>query len=314
MPRFEDGSYSSKAGIALIAKVLAGRCQMHYTRAAVGKGTIPEGMSPKTMTEPAGYVMDAKIAAVGNPVDGECQVSVQINSNDVETGFHATGVLLYAADPDLGEVPYTYLVLEEEPERIRPKSAAVGKLATFDLIAAVDEIDRVTATIDPDAVMTYKAVEQLIIGATAQKDITIPTTGWVDSRTQNPGGAGGALGGDEEPTEEAEEVPPEETEEPANPVEPGGGADEPDGLYIDIPVFEATERTPAMVTVMVRDSEAARACGLATTCKTLDGAVRLYAEKVPTSEIKASLTLFSVVAKTTEQVTTNVSGNAKKEE
>ena len=79
MPRFEDGSYSSKAGIALIAKVLAGRCQMHYTRAAVGKGTIPEGMSPKTMTEPAGYVMDAKIAAVGNPVDGECQVSVQIN-------------------------------------------------------------------------------------------------------------------------------------------------------------------------------------------------------------------------------------------
>ena len=182
MPRFEDGSYSSKAGIALIAKVLAGRCQMHYTRAAVGKGAIPEGMSPKTMTEPAGYVMDAKIAAVGNPVDGECQVSVQINSNDVETGFHATGVLLYAADPDLGEVPYTYLVLEDEPERIRPKSAAVGKLATFDLIAAVDEIDRVTATIDPDAVMTYKAVEQLILGATAQKDIIIPTTGWVDSR------------------------------------------------------------------------------------------------------------------------------------
>ena len=312
MPRFEDGSYSSKAGIALIAKVLAGRCQMHYTRAAVGKGAIPEGMSPKTMTEPAGYVMDAKIAAVGNPVDGECQVSVQINSNDVETGFHATGVLLYAADPDLGEVPYTYLVLEDEPERIRPKSAAVGKLATFDLIAAVDEIDRVTATIDPDAVMTYKAVEQLILGATAQKDIIIPTTGWVDSRgTQNPGGAGGG----EEPTEE----PSEETEESVDPIEPGGpgesgGTDEPDGLYIDIPVLEATERTPAMLSVMVRDSEAARACGLAPTCKTMEGAVRLYAEKDPTSEIKASLTLFGVVSRVVEQVSTHVGGNASREE
>lgn len=306
MPRFEDGSYSSKAGIALIAKVLAGRCGMHYTRAAVGKGAIPEGMSPKTMTEPAGYVMDAKIAAVGNPVDGECQVSVQINSNDVETGFHATGVLLYAADPDLGEVPYTYLVLEEEPERIRPKSAAVGKLATFDLIAAVDEIDRVTATIDPDAVMTYKAVEQLILGATVQQDIVIPMAGWVDGRTtQRPGGAAGDGG----------ELP-EETEEPTEPGTPeeSAGMDETDGLYVDIPVLEATESTPAMVSIMVRDSEAARACGLATTCKTVEGAVRFYAEKVPTSEIRASLTLFSVVARTGEQVTTHVGGSAGREE
>lgn len=37
MAIFEDGSYSSAPGIALIAKVLAGRCQMYYTRAAVGR-------------------------------------------------------------------------------------------------------------------------------------------------------------------------------------------------------------------------------------------------------------------------------------
>ena len=48
MAIFEDGSYSSTPGIALLGKVMAGRCQMHYTRAAVGKGTIPEGETPKT--------------------------------------------------------------------------------------------------------------------------------------------------------------------------------------------------------------------------------------------------------------------------
>ena len=37
-----DGSYGSAAGIALIAKVLAGRCAMKYTRVAVGKGNIPD--------------------------------------------------------------------------------------------------------------------------------------------------------------------------------------------------------------------------------------------------------------------------------
>ena len=78
MAKYEDGSYGSAAGIALIAKVLAGRCAMKYTRVAVGKGNIPDDKTPKTMTEPADYVMDAVIAGITNPVDGECQVTVQI--------------------------------------------------------------------------------------------------------------------------------------------------------------------------------------------------------------------------------------------
>lgn len=92
MAKFEDGSYGSFPGIELIAKVLAGRCKMHYTRVAVGKGYIEEGQTPKTMTEPAGYVMDAKISGYTNPVAGECQVTVQINSADVENGFYGIEV------------------------------------------------------------------------------------------------------------------------------------------------------------------------------------------------------------------------------
>ena len=53
MSKYEDGSYGSLPGIALIAQVLAGRCQMKYTRVAVGKGYIPDEETPKTMTEPA---------------------------------------------------------------------------------------------------------------------------------------------------------------------------------------------------------------------------------------------------------------------
>ena len=157
MAKYEDGSYGSAAGIALIAKVLAGRCAMKYTRVAVGKGNIPDDKTPKTMTEPADYVMDAVIAGITNPVDGECQVTVQINSANVDKGFYCTAVVLYAEDPDEGEVPYTYLVLENEPEWIRPASSIVGKLATIDLIAAVGDVDTVTAAIDPEAIATVAA-------------------------------------------------------------------------------------------------------------------------------------------------------------
>lgn len=162
MSQFEDGSYGSEKGIALLGKVLAGQCQMNYTKAAVGSGTIPDGKTPKTMDGPAGYVMDATIAAVTNPVDGECQVTIQILSDNVQTGFYATNIVLYAEDPDEGEVPYTYLSLENEPEWIRPASSIVGKLATFDIIAAVGDVDAVTAIIDPEAVATVACVENLI--------------------------------------------------------------------------------------------------------------------------------------------------------
>lgn len=135
---------------------------MRYTRAAVGSGAIPEGVHPRELAEVPGYVMDARIASVSNPVDGECQVSVQINSEDVETGFFATGILLYAQDPDEGEIPYAYLRMEDGPEWIRPASSLVGKLATFDLIAVVGEVGEVFADIDPDSILTRAAALALL--------------------------------------------------------------------------------------------------------------------------------------------------------
>lgn len=253
MSKFEDGSYGSLTGVSLIGKVLAGRCSMKYTRAAAGSGQIPEGMTPKTMTGPAGYVMDAMIAAVTNPVDGECQVTVQIKSDNVETGFYLTNIVLFAEDPDEGEVPFTYLSLENEPEWIRPASSIVGKLATFDLIAAVGDVDAVTATIDPDSIVTRAVVEQLIAGATVKREITIPATGW------DVGAEEGAEG----------------------------------SFYLDIPQGDVTEEMVPSVSVFPADMETAKACGLCTAARTMEGKIRLYAEKAPTAEMQACLLLLN---------------------
>ena len=162
LTNIQDGCFACAPCRALIAKVLAGRCQMRYTRAAVGSGDIPEGVHPRDLTEVPGYVMDAKISAASNPVDGECQVGVQINSEKVETGFFATGILLYAQDPDEGEVPYAYLRMEDGPEWIRPASSLVGKLATFELIAVVGDVNEVFADIDPDSILTRAAAQKLM--------------------------------------------------------------------------------------------------------------------------------------------------------
>lgn len=169
MSLFTDGCYQCAPAEALIAKVLAGRCTMHYTKVAVGSGSIPEGSSPATMTEPAGYVMDAKLSGVTNPVDGECQVTAQITSDDVAEDFSATGVLLYAQDPDLGDVPYTYLVLESAPEPIKSAVSTVGKIAIFELVAAVGAVDNVTADIDLKTLVTAEKVAEMIASHNADK-------------------------------------------------------------------------------------------------------------------------------------------------
>jgi len=86
MAKYEDGSYGSAAGIALIAKVLAGRCAMKYTRVAVGKGNIPDDKTPKTMTEPADYVMDAGVVNGCETGDGVVKFySKEIPAADIST-------------------------------------------------------------------------------------------------------------------------------------------------------------------------------------------------------------------------------------
>lgn len=274
MSMFEDGSYGSLTGVKLIGKVLAGRCAMKYTRAAVGSGQIPEGFTPKTMTGPAGYVMDAMIAAVSNPVDGECQVTVQIKSDNVPTGFYATNIVLFAEDPDDGEVAYTYLSLENEPEWIRPASSIVGKLATFDLIAAVGDVDAVTAVIDPEAIATVAHVQQLIedhntdpnahggaaggSGSVGSVEITIPAAGWASSEGLD------------------------EAEDRAN-----------GELYLDVAVAEVTADLIPSVILPKSAAAIAKAAGLSTVSRALDGAVRLWAQQAPAEDMAATLVLLS---------------------
>lgn len=283
MSKFEDGSYGSLTGVALIAKVLAGRCSMKYTRAAVGEGKIPDEMTPKTMSGAAGYVMDAKIAAVTNPVDGECQVTVQIKSDNVERGFYATNIVLFAEDPDEGEVPYTYLLLENEPEWIRPASSIVGKLATFDIIAAVGDVDAVTAIIDPEAIATVGQVEQML-----------------EDHNTDPDAHGGATASEEAMREML-------SEHNADPNAHGGiGSAKlttitiPESAWVqngenytaEVAVEDSQEGLYPSVTLYGDALAIAYAAGMSQAAQALDGKLRFWSAVKPTADMTAAVALF----------------------
>lgn len=294
MPKIEDGCYGSLKGIALIAKVLAGRCRMHYTRVAAGKGAMPEDLTPKTLMEPPDYVMDAMISSVTNPVDGECQVSVQINSAYVESGFYCTWLVLYAEDPDEGEVPFTALCLENEPEWIRPSSSIVGKLAHFDIIAAVGDVDNVSATIDPDALVTLESVQQLITehgrDLETHQDIRQAVKALQDR-----------LGGGVVRAERIDLTIPAEGWEPD---------DETGGVYAyrrDIAHAKVEEDMVPMLSVLPSSIGTANVCALCTTASALSGALRVYSKTIPTEDISVSVVLLGDVH-SREEITVPVIG------
>lgn len=151
---FNDGSYLTEKGNALIGKLLASEGTLKFTKVTAGDGSIPSGKSPEGMTELGNYVTDGLIASVSSSATGEASVVVQISSIDLAHGFSCTELGLWAEDPDEGDILYAYLYLQQHPEWIRADADAVNKLATFTIVTIVKNVALVTAAINPEAFAT----------------------------------------------------------------------------------------------------------------------------------------------------------------
>ena len=71
-----------------------------------------------------------------------------------------------------------------------------------------------------------------------------------------------------------------------------GAEEAPGKLYVDIEQEGVTEEMLPFLTILPGFLEASSACGMLPVCRTLDGVLRVYAEKAPETEIHASLALF----------------------
>ena len=123
------GTVLTKKGIRLIAKILGSETVLKITRAAVGTGTIPEGVEAREMEDLSCFKKDGKISRVGK-VDGENQVNIaiQVNSIGVDENFVITEAGIFAEDPDEGEILYCYLDMTEDPQLVYHSRNAISKM------------------------------------------------------------------------------------------------------------------------------------------------------------------------------------------
>ena len=62
-------------------------------------------------------------------------------------------------------------------------------------------------------------------------------------------------------------------------------------LYTDVPLKEITPDMTPILTVLPDDLPAAKSCGMSTVCQTLEGRLRVFAQKNPAADIHGSLLL-----------------------
>lgn len=173
----EDGNYLTEKGRALIAKLMARKSEIQFTRAAVGAGAIPEGMSPKDMTDLADWRADGMISDISTPVPGEAQLVFQVFSRDVQVGFLASEGAVWALDPDEGEILYTYIVLANSPEWIRAANDPVQKFAEFTCINIVDAVKVDITMVNPEAIATLGMLKNRLETFVELSDAEVPTVG-----------------------------------------------------------------------------------------------------------------------------------------
>ena len=176
---YEDGNYLTEKGRALIAKLMASKLEIEFTRAAVGSGTIPEGLAPKDMTDLAKWEAPGLISDISTPVPGEAQTVFQVFSRDVETGFLASEGAIWAKDPDEAEILYTYIVIANSPEWIRAANDPVQKFAEFTCINIVGAVKVNLTEINPEAIATMGMMKNRFAAFTELSDAETPA---VDTR------------------------------------------------------------------------------------------------------------------------------------
>ena len=154
-----DGSITTNKGIALIAKLLASKGALEITRVAVGDGTPPS--NPATLNGLVHELKNANIESLDNPQNGEAKIVVTVSSIGVTTGFFIKEIGVFAKDTDGSEILYSYAGFSDNPQWIRPESAAVTNVATYDLNTVVDRVSSVTVQINPSSLATKAQLESL---------------------------------------------------------------------------------------------------------------------------------------------------------
>ena len=153
------GTVITKKGVKLLAKLMATKAALTFTRISVGTGKILNGYDPSEMIDLVQYKMDGAISKCNTDND-TAKITMQISSMGIESGFVISEVGVYAEDPDEGEILYSYIDLSDDPQYIYAEGGQAIKFVEITLEVVVGAETKVTAYINPESMITRDELEK----------------------------------------------------------------------------------------------------------------------------------------------------------
>ena len=151
-----EGGVLTAAGRKLLAKVETGAV-LKLTKLQVGDGDETKDDIEK-LTALKSPRKDIPITNTSAD-DGVCEVSGILRSADIEEGFYARELGLFAMDPDEGEILYM-LCLDLAPDFVPPKSLCSYVTAEYSMYIGVSSTDNFTINIDSDGLATVRQIQK----------------------------------------------------------------------------------------------------------------------------------------------------------
>ena len=144
-----DVNAITDAGSLLIAKVMASKGSITFTRIVMGDGYMPSSQVPEHMTavvSPKATMEITKCEVTGN---GAAVVGGRYDNSEQSQDFEWRELGLYAKDPDLGEILYSYGNTGKSAETIPAGGGAAAIEKLIDVVTYVGNDVSVTAEFMP---------------------------------------------------------------------------------------------------------------------------------------------------------------------
>jgi len=155
-----QGAILTDAGRALQAKVEGGLCQLALTKLKTGDGTLAPGQTLEELTDLVSPKQNVSISAIVLDSDQPGLVYVKgiLTNVGLVTGYLVKELGLFATDPDDGEILYA-VTIDPNPDYLQDQNSATVISEAIKLAIAVSNASDVTATLDPDGLLTVEDMD-----------------------------------------------------------------------------------------------------------------------------------------------------------
>ena len=157
-----ENAVITQKGLALQAKLIQGNT-LNITRAVVGSGYVSPALlrDQTAVLEP---MQELIFKSLTYPEEGKATLTMRMTNDEVESGYTARQVGVYATDPDEGEILYFIMgsPTEKDGTIVPAASEMPGWSAEWEVYFQYGQADDVTVIVDPSNTVSNAELEAYI--------------------------------------------------------------------------------------------------------------------------------------------------------